>query len=210
MLPHPHAPLTPPPIPRNKRQHWRPACPHLLAGSQTAGGAHPLPAEGSAPQVATALFTLWYRGPGQPGRPASAEEVCRVLYLVQVEGPCRTEQADHELWSRDGLERPSQQLGHPPLPMALPVLGTDSSISCNLTTWALVDLRQRAEGVRSRKDGGRGRDIKGGGAHLGPEQYRSTRNLERLCRMGWLCRRMNCSRHTLWGEGLLQELGIRA
>lgn len=47
-------------------------------------------------------------------------------------------------------------------------------------------------------------------SHLGPEQYRSTRNLDRSCRMGWLCRRTNCSRHTLGDEGVAQELGTRA
>ena len=40
--------------------------------------------------------------------------------------------------------------------------------------------------------------------HLGPEQNRSTRNLDRSYRMGWLCRQMNCSRHT-WEGGAVRS-----
>lgn len=50
-------------------------------------------------------------------------------------------------------------------------------------------------------------NAEGGVSNLGPEQYRSTRNLDRSCRMGWLCRRTNCSRHTLGNEGIASEAG---
>lgn len=43
-----------------------------------------------------------------------------------------------------------------------------------------------------------------GALNLEPEQNRFIRNLDRLCRMGWLCRRTNCSRHT-WGQGGRRE-----
>lgn len=48
-------------------------------------------------------------------------------------------------WTRKA-QLPAGNWDVPPLPMALPVLGTDSSISCNLMIWALVDLKGEQSG----------------------------------------------------------------
>lgn len=86
-----------------------------------------------------------------------------------------------------------------PLPVALPVLGTDSNMSSSLATRTFLDLKSRTEwAVRPKQDreGVVTSTLRVGMPHLGPEQKRSTRNLDKSCRMGWLCRRTNCSRHT--------------
>lgn len=91
-----------------------------------------------------------------------------------------------------------------PLPSALPVLGTDSSMSSSLATRTFLDLKWKTEwAVRPKQDRERvvTSTLREWAPHLGPEQKRSTRNLDRSCRMGWLCRRTNCSRHT-WERGI--------
>lgn len=80
------------PIPRNKRQHWRPACPRLIAWCPavvvrrlgTRGA--PLPRRRRLPRVATQLYLHWHRAAR-----ASAEEVGRLLHLLEVEIPCGAE-----------------------------------------------------------------------------------------------------------------------
>ena len=88
-----------------------------------------------------------------------------------------------------------------------PVSGTAFSVSCSLliheSLGCFRDLEQGQVGVRPRGRVGRvgaGAGSGWGVLHLELQQNRSTRNLDRLCRMGWLCRWTNCSRHT-WGRG---------
>lgn len=121
-----HAPNPHTPIPRNKRQHWRPACQPLIARRQVPGGQAPRDRQKTLAPVGdnAALFYTMVQdglparrlagdgGWGPPlGTAASAEEVSGVLHLLQVEGPCGAEQT---LWGGPPQDpTPSEHAGGP-------------------------------------------------------------------------------------------------
>lgn len=103
--------------------------------------------------------------------------------------------------SREG-PNPSLQK-EPAPPGTVPGLGTDSSVSISLEAQIFLEaLEPRAGWGMKHRQGGEAEGARAlglGAPHLGSEQNRFLRNLDRSWRMGWLCSWTNCSRHTLWG-----------